>query len=267
MPVGPVPRTIPYTPVNWVDGVTPVNAENLNHMEDLLEALASAPAPSGGGVKYENAWAAPTAYKQGDVVIHNGVEYIAVNDSTGQTPPAVPGLSGAPLVIGMGTSLPASPFDGQEYILVDSLTAPTYSWRFRYVAGIADAYKWVFIGGAPLNSAYDATDYAMGASYSTILPPGITLPRAGIYDLEHTSVMRSGGAGSHFFRFLTNAGAITGAREHLQDTQSGNARWVVFCRDRLTLPTAGLVVGIQINSAPTGTTSGRQHMARPVRVA
>ena len=187
MSVGPVPRTIPYTPVNWVDGVTPVNAENLNHMEDLLEALASAPAPSGGGVKYENAWAAPTPYKQGDVVIHNGVEYIAVNDSTGQTPPAVPGLSGAPLVIGMGTSLPASPFDGQEYILTDSLTAPTFSWRFRYVAAKA-SNKWVYVGGVPLLSEVTAAEVATGGgftSYSDLGTPGpsLVVPVAGEYSL------------------------------------------------------------------------------------
>jgi hypothetical protein len=42
---------------------------------------------SGGGVDYIGDWAAPTVYKKGDVVRHAGVDYLAVNDSTGQVPP------------------------------------------------------------------------------------------------------------------------------------------------------------------------------------
>lgn len=48
---------------------------------------------------------------------------------------------------GFGTSLPASPSDGDLFILVDSLTAPTYHWMLRYVAAKASD-KWVFVGGA-----------------------------------------------------------------------------------------------------------------------
>ena len=48
-----------------------------------------------------------------------------------------------------GISLPASPVNGQEAILVDSLSNPTYQWRFRYNAVSSSAYKWEFMGGAP----------------------------------------------------------------------------------------------------------------------
>ena len=41
---------------------------------------------------------------------------------------------------------PGLPVDGQEFTLVDSLTAPTYSWRFRYMASMTDSYKWVLSG-------------------------------------------------------------------------------------------------------------------------
>ena len=34
---------------------------------------------------------------------------------------------------GIGTSFPVSPANGELFTLVDSLTAPTFSWRFRYV--------------------------------------------------------------------------------------------------------------------------------------
>lgn len=42
----------------------------------------------GGPVDYVGAWAAGTTYQPGQVVRYNGVDYIAVNPSIGQTPPA-----------------------------------------------------------------------------------------------------------------------------------------------------------------------------------
>lgn len=48
-------------------------------------------ASPGGGVDYIGTWAVGTTYKAGDVVRHLGIDYIAVNPSTGQTPvPATP---------------------------------------------------------------------------------------------------------------------------------------------------------------------------------
>jgi len=48
-------------------------------------------APGGGGVDYIGDWAVGTTYKRGDVVRYNGIDYLAVNPSTGQVPPtAVP---------------------------------------------------------------------------------------------------------------------------------------------------------------------------------
>src|SRR5215475_3155557 len=52
--------------------------------------------------------------------------------------------------VGYATTLPASPYDGQEAILVDSITTPTFLWRLRYNAGSTATYKWEFIGGLPL---------------------------------------------------------------------------------------------------------------------
>lgn len=42
----------------------------------------------GGIVDWEGSWSAGTAYVPGDVVRHNGIDYIAVNPSTGQDPGA-----------------------------------------------------------------------------------------------------------------------------------------------------------------------------------
>jgi hypothetical protein len=46
-----------------------------------------------------------------------------------------------------GVSLPDSPEEGEIFTLVDSLTAPTYMWTFRYNPASISLYKWEFLGG------------------------------------------------------------------------------------------------------------------------
>jgi hypothetical protein len=85
-------------------------------------------------------------------------------------------------------TLPASPFHGQEAILVDSLTNPSYQWRFRYNANSTSTYKWEFIGGAPATSYIDTAEAVTAAvgAYSDLatVGPSFILPRAGEYDLR-----------------------------------------------------------------------------------
>jgi len=86
----------------------------------------------------------------------------------------------------IGTALPGSPADGQEAILVDSLTAPTYAWRFRYLAAKA-SNRWLFIGGAPLLSEVATPDNVASASYVSLATPGpsVAIPVAGDYQVAH----------------------------------------------------------------------------------
>lgn len=77
------------------------------------------------------------------------------------------------------TALPASPQDGDVAILVDSVTAPTWAWRLRYDTAIADAYKWLFVGGSPMSSL-DTTGGILGASTATDYL-GLAVPVGGIY--------------------------------------------------------------------------------------
>lgn len=142
-------------------------------------------APTGGKTSwYENVYNPATPYVSGDVVTYNGVTYLAVNPSTGQTPPAVSAGSGG---VGIGITLPASPTDGMEYILTDSLTAPTYAWRFRYLAAKA-TNKWLFIGGAPVTgevATFQTTNSTAYADMATV-GPSVTVPVAGAYLIRHT---------------------------------------------------------------------------------
>lgn len=85
---------------------------------------------------------------------------------------------------GYGTSLPASPTDGQEFTLVDSATAPTYQWRFRYNANSVNTDKWEFVGGLPRRvdgSGATVTNVAFTDPSAVV---SFTAPRAGQYDIE-----------------------------------------------------------------------------------
>lgn len=95
-------------------------------------------------------------------------------------------MAAVPPQIAIGIALPASPIDGQEAVLVDSLAVPTYVWRFRYVASISDAYKWVFIGGSPLSQTVAANFQTASAALIDITGgPALTVPRAGIYEIGY----------------------------------------------------------------------------------
>jgi hypothetical protein len=89
-----------------------------------------------------------------------------------------------PAALGYGTSLPGSPVDGQEYVLVDSLTNPSYQWRFRYNAGSSSAYKWECVGGTEVSSTIGSSENLTSTgtwSDLATLGPDFTLPRAGDY--------------------------------------------------------------------------------------
>jgi len=117
----------------------------------------------------------------------------------------VGGMQGPPGLaanVNYGTTLPPSPADGQEAILVDSVTAPTYQWRFRYNAGhTSDAYKWEFVGGTPweqigIGGAFWGTfegTISTGFTRLTTVGPQFTAPRAGIYDAEGWAIAQNAG--------------------------------------------------------------------------
>lgn len=93
----------------------------------------------------------------------------------------------APLV----TTLPASPVDGQEAILVDSLTVPTYFWHMRYNSAIS---KWVCIGATGpqlLTYTQETTTVAAAWTDMATVGPSFVIPRAGAYFASASAVMYS----------------------------------------------------------------------------
>jgi hypothetical protein len=89
-----------------------------------------------------------------------------------------------------GTTLPATPSDGQLAILVDSTTAPTYRWTFRFNNSIT-TNKWEYIGGTAMISAAQTLSQANTTTWrftATLL----TVPRAGVYDTIIRSLTSTG---------------------------------------------------------------------------
>ena len=101
---------------------------------------------------------------------------------------------------GYGTALPASPVDGQRFVLTDSLTAPTWVWEFRYNAGSGSVYKWEAIGAAIPRRTASAAFQAIGGTanvWQFLSGPQLVAPRAGEYRIEQMAgIYHSGGSGS-----------------------------------------------------------------------
>ena len=128
-------------------------------------------------------------------------------------------------VVSYGTTLPGSPADGDEAILVDSTSAPTYQWRFRYNAGAAGANKWEFVGGAPQVSRVGGINQATTASVVDLSGgPSVTVPRAGDYLVRYGAVIT--GAPSAFIAQMTDNTGV-GAAVWAFGTSASSISWHV----------------------------------------
>lgn len=113
-----------------------------------------------------------------------------------------------------GTSLPGSPADGAEAIIVDSTTNPTFQWRFRFNAGSANTDKWEHVGGSDGFAEVATAEATASTSYAplTTAGPSFTVPLAGVYEVRVEALMlnSSGGANGQVARMSFDIGA-TGA--------------------------------------------------------
>jgi hypothetical protein len=196
--------------INWTDTVTPLNAANMNALEQVVRKGAANGYPSlDAGAKV------PLAQLPAGTA--NGVASL---DATGKVPLAqtplspvtngqwLKGVGGVPVwsaiaaadlppqaVPGYGPTLPASPADGDEYILVDNVNNPAlYTWRFRYHAGSSSAYKWEFVGGRPVVVTQGTSQALALSTWQNLSPSTFTVPRAGEYRFEATGYASSGSA-------------------------------------------------------------------------
>jgi hypothetical protein len=175
-------------------------------------------------------------------------------------------LSGA----SYGTSLPGSPTDGQEHVLVDSLTAPTYQWRFRYHTA-ATGNKWEFIGGTALY-AFDGTISAItpvSPSYGS-LAPSVTVPRAGRYQvriIQRAYNAATAGTVNSWLGLVAPGVASPGPNPSVQTCTGQNFYFNHTLERQIDVNAAGTIQGQYANSAGTVTSADRSIMVIPVSVA
>jgi hypothetical protein len=109
------------------------------------------------------------------------------------------------------TDLPTSPVDGQTIDYIAD-AANGVVWRLRYRAASASAYKWEFVGGAPLRTHVDTDETLVeGATYVDPTTPGpsLTLPLAGDYSYAFSAALYVSGqtTGVGYSAGLSLAGA------------------------------------------------------------
>jgi hypothetical protein len=176
------------------------------------------------------------------------------------------------------TSLPSSPFDGQEvYYQADA--ANGVLWHLRYRAASSSASKWEHVGGSALYNAIETSQATSGSGYVDLatVGPSITIPLAGDYELIFGAQNFSGQpAAISFSRGGTAAVDTDSIRASPTADYAGSfgAAWVNVAdlerQIRLTGMTASTVLTMKYLASAGGgnpASYGHRRMSlRPIRV-
>jgi len=201
----------------------------------------------------------PGSYTDGDIVVYGGVTYLCVRPTGSAPTPWTPPQQSP----SYGTTLPANPVDGQEHVLVDSATNPSYQWRFRYNAGSTSAYKWEFVGGSSWR-ADNAAAAALAAGGWTTLAPTLTLPRAGDWVVSSSGMFVMGSTALIGIA-VGVPGLISDSTNHATATQY---QGLASSEMVIAGVAAGTVASIYYYAASTGHNLQSRHIrAVPVRVS
>jgi hypothetical protein len=165
-----------------------------------------------------------------------------------------------------------TPTDGDTFTLIAD-AAQGIDWRFVYVAGSASAFKWEFIGGAPIVRQDDGTVQTNSAAYAipaagTGAQISAAVARAGDYEVSHYATYNMASATLASFGITFNAAATS---LNLWQTSLSSAT-------NINLPGAGTkaMVGVtagatiqpvMASSAGFVTALDRQLVIRPIRVS
>ena len=110
--------------------------------------------------------------------------------------------------INYATTLPGSPANGDETILVDSTSSPTWAWRLRYNSTSTD---WDFIGGSSIYDEVTTDQSTSSVTYTALgtAGPSVAIPIAGDYFVEIG--FRHGATGNTDYVFMSYDIGGTGA--------------------------------------------------------
>lgn len=160
-----------------------------------------------------------------------------------------------------GTTFPASPADGAEHVLVDSVTSATYQWRFRFNAGSTSAYKWEFLGGSDVTIDI-ATWTSSGQNAWQYTGAGIYPPRAGVYDVESQCRAQNPAGGQQYMGV-----GVSGTTPPIVLAYGGSGQGWMRGRSRHTIVAGDYFSQATYSSVTLGTFDFRSLAVRPVRCA
>jgi hypothetical protein len=171
---------------------------------------------------------------------------------------------------GYGTSLPASPSDGQEYTLVDSLTNSTYQWRFRYNAAATSAYKWEFVGGSDAFATVPADESSGTTGWVDLatVGPRVIVPRPGEYAATAGCSLTHGTPGTNVIAGITVNATDADLFNSLVVVASANGWMACFVQGKPVALAAGDDVRLRYWGGVAGMRAQKRTIAvRPVRVS
>jgi hypothetical protein len=215
----------------------------------------------------------PASIASGETPVYNGSTYVrstttrigATSLGSG-TPDSTKYLRGdgtwQVITTGPGapaTTLPGSPTNGQQAILTDSTTAPTYQWLLQYDTTISDSYKWRYIGGVPYDQTGDTN--VVSGSFTDVL--SFTVPRAGIYQYDFRGwADLTAGASTSVMNFI-----VAGVTVTTSSTVQPRNQVIFWSADTGSLA-ASDVIRLAIHSNGTDTAYVKSAITiNPVRIA
>jgi hypothetical protein len=226
---------------------------------------------SGVGLTYKGGWIAGT-YQKGDVVIDNGVTYLA-NKNTSQRPTGwqIGRSSIQRITSAQMTAL--TPYDGQEILLIVDDTNGIV-WRLRYNSASASAYKWEFLGG-PNQTAFITTFEPATATTSwhdlATVGPQITVVRAGDYLVTASAQTQSAVSASTLYIGVVVGASSTTPVIQMAATSAGSYLHSLSISPFLVtgVPASGILkVRYYTTAAGASQTWGNRNLAIiPVRLA
>ena len=247
----PDPATTDWVPLGPPGpGIPPAGATNQALVKNSGTDYDVKWGAAGADLIYDGDYASGPTYKDGEIVVYQGIAYICTMPTT-SPPSAWPGggaVTQPPATVtSYGVTLPTGPYDGQEAVLVDSITNPTYQWRFRWNAGSTSAYKWEYVGGAWFVQT-PAAQNASAGSWSNPFGANaqLTVPRGGDYVATFTAYLNCA-ASLNVWVGLT-AAAATSPNRLIVTTSSAAGYAFGHVEDRYTGLAAGRV-GVVIEVA------------------
>ena len=144
-------------------------------------------------------------------------------------------------------------------------------WRLKYNSGSASAYKWEFVGGAPMYAAVATDETTASAAYVDLatVGPSVTVPRAGDYEVDFGATMWNATGNSNCYTAVKRGAAATSDNDAA--TQNGVTTAAGVAVSRKIVMTGLAASDVLKLQHKTGGTTGhfifRWIAVRPVRVS